>query len=191
MNLKVELLDILSVVVLVSIVLLGYVLISPTSIEQDMSAMGLMQKSGQNAVFYLNVSAQGGFRELALEIGNVQFSAPSGWSYSIAHPSFTVLSSRNFTDVISISIPPTAQTGSNATLGFLLYSSGNPSAFSTNFMLTVTASTSAFVQQSGEILTSTVSGLNFVPWFAVVGPIALVTTMVGVGILVMRNRRKS
>ncbi len=188
-NLKVELLDILSVVVLVSVVLLGYVLISPTAIQQDMSAMGLMQKPGQDAHFYLNVSAQGGFREISLDIGNVHFSSPAGWSYTISSPSFTVVSSRNFTNEIVISIPPNATAGSNATLNFQLYSKGTPSAFSNSYTLTVTASTSQFVQQSGEVLTATVSGLNFVPWFAVVGPIALVTTMVGVGIIAVRNKR--
>lgn len=189
MNVKVELLDILSVVVLVSIVLLGYVLISPTSIQQDVSALGLMQKTGGDAHFFLNVSAQGGFREVNLEIGNIHFNAPAGWTYAISHPSFTVESSRNYSDSIVVSVPQNAAVGSNATLGFMLYSKGNPSAFSTSFVLTVTASTSAFVQQSGEILTTTVSGLNFVPWFAVVGPIALVTAMVGVGIMVIRNKR--
>ncbi len=89
MNLKVELLDILSVIVLVSIVLLGYVLISPTAIQQDVNAMGLMQKTGQSAHFYLNISAQGGFREIQLNIGDIRFSGPPGWSYVISQPSFT------------------------------------------------------------------------------------------------------
>jgi uncharacterized membrane protein len=188
-NLKVELLDILSVIVLVSIVLLGYVLISPTAIQQDVSAMGLMQKSGQSAHFYLNISAQGGFREIQLNIGDIHFNGPTGWSYVISQPSFTVESSHNFSNEITIAIPQNASVGDNATLSFLLYSKGNPSAFSNTYTLTVTASTSSFVQQTGEILTATVSGVNFVPWFAVVGPIALVTAMVGVGIIAVRNRR--
>lgn len=187
-NVKVELLDILAVVVLVSIVLLGYVLISPTSIQQEVSAMGLTQKSGQTATFYLNVSATGGYRQLNLEVGNVHFNSPSGWSYHISSPSFAVESARNFSDTITIAIPQGASAGSSATLAFLLYARGNPSAFSTSFNLTAIASTSSFVQQSGEILTASVTGLNFVPWFAVVGPIALVTAMVGVGMMVIRSR---
>ena len=98
-------------------------------------------------------------------------------------------SSHNFSNEITIAIPQNATLGNNATLSFLLYSEGNPSAFSNTFTLTVTASTSSFVLLTGEILTATVSGVNFVPWFAVVGPIALVTAMVGVGIIAIRNRR--
>ncbi len=188
-NLKFELLDILSVIVLVSIVLLAYVLISPTSIQQDMSTLGLTQKVGSVAVFYLNVSATGGFREITLAVGNIHFSAPPGWSYQIASPSFTVESSHNFSNEIAVNVPQNASMGSSATLSFLIYAKGNPSAFSDNFVLNVTASTSSFVLQSGEILTSAISGLNFVPWFAVAGPIALVTTMVGVSILFIRNGR--
>ncbi len=189
MNLKVELLDILAVVVLVSIVLLAYVLIAPTAIQQNLSASGLVQKTGGTATFYLNISALGGFREVSLNVGNVNFTAPAGWSYNISSPAFTVESSHNFSNTITVSVPASASPGSMANLTFLLYSRGNPSSFSTLYHLSVTASTSSFVLGNSEIITSSVTGINFVPWFAVIGPIALVTAMMGVGILVMRNRK--
>ncbi|MEM3851987.1 MAG: hypothetical protein QXP70_03205 [Methanomassiliicoccales archaeon] len=179
---KIELLDLLAAVVLASIVLLAYVLLSPTALQQQESALHVLEAQGGNATFLLNVSAVGGYRQFALELGDIHFIAPAGWNYHILSPHFVLSSSGNFTDMITISVPSNASVGNNATLSMLLYASGNPSVFSRNVQFVVTASTSSLVEESGELLTVSVTGLSFVPWYAVVGPLSLITVMVAVAL---------
>jgi|GEM_PF-6667102 len=179
---KIELLDILAVFVLVAIILLAYVLLSPTAIEQQVSALKIATEAGTDAVFYLNLSASGGYRAISLVIGDVHFSAPANWTYNIRNLVLTVTSSQNATDVLTVHVPSGAPVGSNATLSFLLYARSNPSVFTRSFSFTVISSTTPFVAEGGELLTVSVSGLNFVPWYAVIGPVALITLMVGLAV---------
>ncbi len=174
----------LAAVVLICIILTGYVFLTPTAVRQDVSATGLVQKPGSSVTYYLNISAAGGYREITLNIGHILFHHPSGWSYSMAHSSFTIQSGGNYSDAITVSIPSNASVGDSSTLTFIIYSARNPGSFSQSFTFNTSAASSPFTQANGESLTVSVQGLNFIPWFGVIGPLSAVVACVGVGTLV-------
>lgn len=184
---RIEVLDVLAVVALAMIVLLAYVLISPTVIEQQTSALRLAAEPGTSAVFELNITVNGGYRDIALAIQDVHFSAPSNWSYSISEYALYASTSGGASANISISIPHNATLGSNSTLSFVLVSKSNPSLFQRSITLSAIASSYPFVEESGELLAVSVNGLSFVPWYAVVGPIAAIILMVGVSVALSKR----
>lgn len=189
-EMKVEMLDVLAIVILISVGVLGYVLLSPTSVQQETNALSITSGAGGEAHFYLNITLHGGIREIPFRIDVVGFNAPGGWSYSIAERAFTVSSPDNFSDAIAISIPQAASQGSNGSLAFVLKASGGygGTAISTAYLLSATASPSSFILKTGELLTTNLTGPGFVPWFAVVGPAALVTGTVGTWMTVRRRK---
>jgi signal transduction histidine kinase len=183
-DVKIEVLDIIAVVVLVCLILVGYLFLTPTVVRQNVSATSLVQTPGSSAVYFLNLSASGGYRELSLSIGQIKFQHPPGWSYSVTHASFTLAAGGNYSDAITIHIAPNATVDSNATLTFLLYSARSPGTFSQSFTLKATAASSQYIQASGEVLTVSVQGLSFIPWYGVIGPLSVVVVSVGIGTVV-------
>ena len=184
MNVRIEALDIIAVVVLVCIILVGYLFLTPTTVQQNVSATSLVQKPGLSVTYFLNISTAGGYREVSLNIGHIQFQHPPGWSYSLAHSSFTIQSGGNYSDAITVNIPPNATVGENATLTFLLYSAKNPGSFSQLFSFKTISASTQFTQANGESLTVSVQGLNFIPWFGVIGPLSVVVACTGLGTLI-------
>ncbi len=189
MNVKIEVLDVLAAIVLICLILIGYLFLTPTTVQQNVSATSLVQKPGLSATYLLNISAAGGYRSMTLNIGQIRFQYPSGWSYSFAHSSFTLQTGGNYTEAVTVYIPPNATVGENATLTFLLYSARNPGSFSQSFTFKTISAASPFTQASGETLTVSVQGLNFIPWFGVIGPLSVIVTCVGLGTAVAYQPR--
>ena len=189
-EMKVELLDVLSAVILVGVGVLGYVLLSPTSVQQEVSAMSITSNVGGEAHFYINITLRGGVRDIPFSIDVVNFTAARGWTFSIAARAFTVSSPGNFSDAVAISIPQAAPTGSNGSLSLILKVSNgyDGTAISTAYVLSATASTGSFILKTGELLTTNLTGPGFVPWFAVVGPAALMTGTAGTWMTVRRRK---
>lgn len=188
-NVRIEVLDIVAVVVLVCLVFVGYLFLTPTSITQSTSATSLVQTSGTPATYYINFSARDGYRAIPLSIADINFTGPGGWTYSIEHTAFTLYSGSSFSDVIDVYVPANATPGSNSTLSFSLLSPSAPGGYAQSFSFRTIAASKPFVQSTGEVITVDTQGLDFVPWYAVIGPFALVAASVGTGIVLVYPER--
>jgi len=188
-NIRVDFIDVLAVLALVMIILLGLVVITPTSITQNVSAYGILQSPGNSATYFLNFSASGGYRSMDLAVSDIHFNAPSNWSFSITSIYFVLQTGHNFSDIVNVYIPAGAMLGSNATLSFTLHAKGNSAAYSQSFVFRTVASTSYFVQKVGSVLVLGLQGFNFVPWYAVVGPLSSILAIVAAGVALSRYER--
>ena len=187
MNIKIEILDIIAVIVLVSLIFVAFLFLTPTSITQSTNATSLVQADGSFATYYINLTTANGYRTIPLSVSNLRFTGAPGWNYSISHSRFVLYSGSSYSEEITVFVPPNAAIGSNTTLSLTLSSYSSPGAYSQTLSFTTIAASKPFVQSAGQITTVDVLGLNLIPWYAIIGPFAVVVVSVGSGIIVAHS----
>jgi hypothetical protein len=183
-NVKIEILDIIALIVLISLIFVAFLFLTPTSITQSTNATSLVQTTGSFATYYVNLTAANGYRAIPLSVSDIRFTGGDGWNYTISHSRFVLYSGSSYSEKITVFVPPNASIGSNTTLSLTLSSYTSPGAYSQSMSFRTIAASKPFVQSAGQITTVDVLGLNLIPWYAVIGPLAVVVVSVGSGIIV-------